>query len=509
MRIICLPDGFEYYTKSAEFHALYARLDAVDVKFNNDGFEYFDYGRWYWKSRFVTYQGVEYTIEKSSDANIVRLTSFRDRQCNLVDGEGKRLQAKPEVLWLLTHQSFDKRKARFFRDNKIVGYICINRGNWILTLADLGTGEIKSREGLQVENEYLLKDVVLLFNGSDYHIYCLNYDLQTLWTYKPDINFADQYVRGPEVYQDLVLVSYGPSRHESVPAPDYNGKQFADEKRSYDSNLYALNLKDGSLCWHVVIPKTIDNMVVLDDRLYISSTNEIHVLNPQTGNTLQVIDTGLSPEVDQYLNPSCLHIQGDKLYFCHQVDACLQVYNLDDLQLLKSINIPAPYTIKDFEYYHEATDKLYFNLKWRFPRLYYHMSPALELDPNDLDSEMELIKGPPVEIELRPSETNPDESEVWITMRNVPLDEAMVYAEMHTEDQAYYHGTHGMFDASHKTENFNGKVHFRYSGSDRPLVEVHEKMKILEERFIDWGRTIAFASTNPAEPATLDAQYQE
>jgi hypothetical protein len=509
MRIINLLDLLDYCIDYDAPETLYARLSAADIALHDKGLKFLDYGRWSWKRRRLIYCNKEYRIGPGIEVDTLLLSSYQKGDCCLVDSDGNRLAVDPIILSLITSTSFNKRKKYLWRENKILGNIYISLRKSFFTLADITTGKISQLEDVRAVNPCLLDECVIYFSGGDNHICCLNHDLKRLWDFRPDVNFSDRYVRGPEVYQDLVLVSYGPSRHESVPAPDYNGKQFADEKRSYDSNLYALNLKDGVLCWHVVIPKTIDNMVVLDDRLYISSTNEIHVLNPQTGNTLQVIDTGLSPEVDQYLNPSCLHIQGDKLYFCHQVDACLQVYNLDDLQLLKSINIPAPYTIKDFEYYHEATDKLYFNLKWRFPRLYYHMSPALELDPNDLDSEMELIKGPPVEIELRPSETNPDESEVWITMRNVPLDEAMVYAEMHTEDQAYYHGTHGMFDALHKTENFNGKVHFRYSGSDRPLVEVHEKMKILEERFIDWGRTIAFASTNPAEPATLDAQYQE
>jgi hypothetical protein len=137
------------------------------------------------------------------------------------------------------------------------------------------------------------------------------------------------------------------------------------------------------------------------------------------------------------------------------------------------------------------------------------MSPILELDPNDLDSEIEIFRGPPVEVELITSEDNKDEREIWVTIRDVPLDEAMVYAEMHTEDQAYYHGTHGILGVFHKTDDFNGKVHFRYSGSDRPAKEVNEKLRILEKRFADWGRTIAFASTDPGKNATLEAQYLE
>jgi hypothetical protein len=250
-------------------------------------------------------------------------------------------------------------------------------------------------------------------------------------------------------------------------------------------------------------------MIIKGENLYISSTNEIHVINPLTGKTQKIVETGLSEFVDQSLDPSSLYIQGDKLYFCHQVDACLLVYDLYEMRLIKRINIPEPYTIKDFEYHHEATGKLYFNLAARFPRLYYHTSPILELDPNDLDSGMELMTGPPVDIEMRASESNSNEREIWITIRDIPLDEAMVYAEMYTEDQAFYHGVNGQYQAMHKTDEFNGKVHFRYSGGDRPIEEIEQKLRILEKRFADWGRTIAFASTDPNQNATLEALYLE
>jgi outer membrane protein assembly factor BamB len=509
MKILCAPGGFDFYVKPEDPSMLYARLCGADVKFKNKNIEFFDYGRWYWRSRRVVYKGIEYRIEREDEADVAVLSSFRDGHCYLVDNDGNRLVLKPELIYLITHTAFSKRKLYQWQFSKIAGKIFLTRRKSIFALVNIESQDVQTLEGVRLSNEYLLDNYILFFNRKTYHLTALKHDLQELWSFRPDVNFSNQNVRGPEVYSDLVIFSYGPSRSESFPGYVYNGEQFADQYRSLDSNLYALYLKDGSICWHEAIPKTIDNMVLQDDRLYISSTNEIHVLDPKTGKTEQVVDTGLSKYVDQRSDSSSLHIQGDKLYFCHQVDACLLVYNLNDLQSIKRIEIPPPYTIKDFEYYHEASDKLYFNLGPRFPREYYHTSPILELDPNDLNSEIEIFGGPPVEVNLIPSEDNKDEREIWVTIRDVPLDEAMVYAEMHTEDQAYYHGTHGMLGVFNKTDDFNGKVHFRYSGSDQSAEEVNEKLQILEERFSDWGRTIAYASTDPGKNATLEAKYIE
>jgi ribosomal protein S16 len=180
------------------------------------------------------------------------------------------------------------------------------------------------------------------------------------------------------------------------------------------------------------------------------------------------------------------------------------------MSLIKRIDIPHPYTIREFSYYHEATGKYYFELKTNIKRVYYHMSPILELDIEDLDGEFEWYKGPPVNITLKSAQGNQNHQEVWITMRDVSLDEAMVYGEMHTQDQAYYHGYQGpSFVSVHMTENFNGKVHFRYSGSDRPADEVREKLQLMEERFTKWAVNEAYACTDKSENVTLDAQYLE
>jgi hypothetical protein len=128
-----------------------------------------------------------------------------------------------------------------------------------------------------------------------------------------------------------------------------------------------------------------------------------------------------------------------------------------------------------------------------------------------LDGEIEWYNGPPVDIALKPAQDNPAHQEIWVSIHDVPLDEAMVYGEMHTtQDQAYYHGYQGpIYISLHQTENFNGRVHFRYSGSDRPIEEVQEKLKIMEERFVKWADIDAFSYTDHSQNVTLDAQYVE
>jgi hypothetical protein len=94
-------------------------------------------------------------------------------------------------------------------------------------------------------------------------------------------------------------------------------------------------------------------------------------------------------------------------------------------------------------------------------------------------------------------------------LRDLPLDEAMVFAEMHAENQAYYHGVQAPgFSTVHKTADFNGKVHVRYSGSNQAAEAVRKKMDILEAHFAEWASNNAFSSTDPSEEATLEAVYE-
>jgi outer membrane protein assembly factor BamB len=509
MRVICLPNILDVFESNDQLSTLYVRLTSADVKLEKDRFCFLDYGRWSWARRRILVENKEYRLTRDGDADVLLLSSYIEGHCCLVDSDGIKLSYRPEIISLIVNVFFSKNKSDLVRESKVIGRIYKSKRESVFCLADLQTGKIKFLDNTRVGNPYLLEDCIFYFNNEDWKFYCVDYDLNALWSYKPEVNFSKSNIRGPVIYDGHVIISVGSSRSVKFPGDVYEGKRLADQNQSFDSNLYAFNISSGEQLWHITIPKTIDNMILLRDRLYISSTNDIHIIDTKTGKTENIINSGLSELVDQSIDPSSLHIQGDMLYFSHQVDACLLVYDLTSLKLIKRIDIPSPYTIKDFEFHHESSGKLYFNLGPRFPREYYHMSPILELDPKDLNAEIEIFRGPPVDVKLKSSEEDIDEKEIWITIHDVPLEEAMVYAEMHTQDQAYYHGTHGMFAELHKTEEFNGKVHFRYRGSDRPAEEVNKKLKILEKNFVTWGKTIAFASTNPANCATLEAKYLE
>lgn len=510
MRLIQMPNGLTSFLTYSDNSALCVSQLQADLCLHGDKIYISRYGDSLLERRRFEYKGMTYHFV-GSNVEKINYLDLKNSDLLVMDDKGTPIELKPEVLRLLIYCQSIKNKDRVIKDSKIIGKILDYEQEGVIAsvfaIADINSQEIRVIPSRGITNELLYENGILFFDRTKRYLKCLDFALQEKWKYKPDQKILPTYVTGPEVYVDLVIHSFGPARLESTPGDIYNGVQFSDNRLHYDTQLYALNISDGSVRWHVTIPKTIDNMVIVENKLYLSSTNEIHIIDPNSGKTEQVIETDLSDDYDHSYEASSLHIQDNKLYFCHPADACILVYSLDDLALLKRIDIPAPHTIREFEYFHKETGKLYFNLKSRFPSLYYHQNPVLELDPTDLESDLEFISGPEVEIELLPSEENKKEKEIWISIRDVPLDEALAYAEMHTENQAFYHGTHTVFETLHKTDDFNGKVHFRYSGSDRPKDEVENKLRILEKRFEAWAESNAFASTDLSKNVTLDTQY--
>jgi hypothetical protein len=116
-----------------------------------------------------------------------------------------------------------------------------------------------------------------------------------------------------------------------------------------------------------------------------------------------------------------------------------------------------------------------------------------------------------VNTELRPSVADPDEVEIWIGIKDVPLDEAMVYAEYHAGNLAYLHGYQEQKgDDYHETENFNGKVHLDYRGGEQANDVTQQKLEALTRRFDQSARdNYCRASTAPLRYASLDAVYVE
>jgi len=250
-----------------------------------------------------------------------------------------------------------------------------------------------------------------------------------------------------------------------------------------------------------------------ENRLFVATSNKIEVLNPESGETLKVIDTGLSTGFTRGAGAevASLHIDGPYLYFCYRNDPVLMVYELASLELRQRIELPDHWCAERFQFKDESTGKLYFNLVLGANGAPdYHRNAVLELHPDELGSSAEMESSPEIHINLKPSPEEPGKEEVWVEIRCSSLDDALRFGELHTQNQAYIQGHTLVGYHCEPNPKFNGVVHFRYSGSEQPADEVRKKLKIMEQRFAKWNEGAAvYAGDRSKRLCRLDAQYVE
>ncbi len=438
--------------------------------------------------RSVHYGGRTYAVELAPDSDL-DLDSLRDGRCRLRDEDGNGPNLSLELLDLLLAAVTSPRPERRLQVPFVIGNVFglprPLRSATFLGRLDTGAYIHSPAVRLGLFAACIAGERIFGFDERSARLLCLDLDLTELWGFAPDYRVAANLVRGPELYGDGVILSFGPSRETKSPGPVRHGRQFADLGFYWDAVLACFAQSDGALRWQRRVAKSIDQLELRDDRLYVVCDNEILVLDPASGETLACVDTGLGAISDRFQVASSLRIEGQRLYFCHPGDGVLLVYRLADLALLRRVDIPAPYSIERFGAVHPATGRLYFHLRWReAPLEYFHMWPLLELDPEDLESELTLNAGPPARIELRPAPDEPGLEEVWIDLGEVGLDEALLYGEMHAEDQAYYHGQlPSQFVTARLTPSFNGRVHLRMRCTDASVERLHERLATLAQRF--------------------------
>lgn len=470
-----------------------------------------DYGIWLWNRRSVRYQGETYRVDCEADV-VPSVAAFADGRCRLVDKVGNSPDLGPELQLLLVDSLDPKRRDLITHADKVWGCLFdMESFEMKDALGDFATGTFKSTDEIRTAaKSILLEDKIVGYDSKETQLICLDHDLNTQWRFKPERSFETRYVTPLLVFRDLVIQNFGPDKAWKTPGALLKGQKTQDVLHYGEGLLFAVELQSGKARWQCVIPNAIDSMMINGSQLLVCSVNELHILDAATGETQQVVSTGLSDDYDRYLNESFVHVKDGCVFFAHPADACILVYSLAELELIRRIDIPAPYTVKELLKQADIERKVIYELTSRSALERCHMSPLLEIDLDDLNSEIETLNGPPVNVELRPAADNPEHVEIWVFMRDFPLDEAMLFAEMHLQNQAYYHGRQGAHLASvHITDNFNGKVHFEYSGSDRPAAEVEAKLSMLRARFAKWASEEAFASIDPVpkDDCSLEAVY--
>lgn len=514
MRIIKLPDISTILPRKNYPDGYVIETFPALVTVTESGKFVSDYGNWFWNRRSYGFDGKNYQLE-CDEGVAPSFDTLGNGSCNLKDGDGNAPDLSVEMQSLLEETLNNRRlRGENAREPNPLEYgMLFDSSSFEFQdiLGDFDNGSFKSSSDFSMfASALVLDDRIVGFDSNNRELLAVDLELNPLWRFKPDIFVIYELVSKPIIFGELVIQHFGPAKVTQSPAPAVDGVQYADKKHYHDATLYALDIKDGSQQWELDFENSIEDLVLSEDKLYVCSLNELYVIDPVSGDILEMITVDLPIDYNQSLHKNFLYVLGDWLFWGYQANASLLVYSLSTLKLERHIALPEPYTIKVPMHQPVTREMAFFALKSLGAKAYYHMSPLLVVDTNHLDADMEMDDGPEIDVQLKPSADDPKHVEIWIAMHDVPLDEAMLYAELHAQNQAYYHGRQGAsFESVHITDNFNGKVHFQYSGSDRPKAEVEEKLALLRARFAKWASEEAFAAIDkvPKQEASLTTEY--
>ncbi len=437
--------------------------------------------------------------------------SFSDAQDGniyVTDEVGKRLDLAAEIAYLLACALPDKLLNPYVIGN--IRPYKDPRSN-SLFLANIKDNEFVYRKDYFLHSAVLEKDGIYGFHHLSNSLKKLDYQLNDVWTFTPVSDSGTTKWIIP--YKDKIIYYPGEAKGGIVdkkPIPDYEHINYTHVVRE-NGTLYGLDRDTGDIVWQRLFAIALNDVVLHEDKLYAVGEYDCYRLSVDTGeiecqqqmaynaggklyNLLTVIDNKLWVIIEH-------------AYFQTH---CLLILNLDTLALEHKIDIPAPYAPDKFLHYDEAKRQVFYRFKHRYDAFYQeHLSPLLVIDLDDLDTATTFEDKPDMDIGFKPAADNKDLEELWVHIKDTPLHKALRFGIIETQNQTSLHAVvHNRQVRPRKT--FNGRVHFRYSGSDRPKAEVEEQLKVIESSFNEWAQSMDVeAGTGSGEPVSIDVAYIE
>lgn len=351
-------------------------------------------------------------------------------------------------------------------------------------------------------SDTLINGFVYGFDVNNKNVFKFDINLKAVWVYEP--SFDCLRAKTPILIDNRVVIFIGPK---------LESRQLIKGRGQYTCSggvLVGLNDADGSLAWERDMPNAVDNYQLVDDILYVASLNEILLINPDDGELINTIDTETSVPFDRNLGPS-VYVDSSFIYYSHYDDAVILIYDVNTLALLRRIELPGGYYARGHNFHDEVSGKQYFTLANRTQ--YVAQGPVLEIDPQNLDEELEFEQEPDTDIQLKTSPENPDEKELVIKLTSESLDDALRFGEIYTRDEAQrysYNYTDMTFQDRPFTpeKNFNGVIRFIYSGCCKDSDTVNAHLRVMEKRFEKWNESEGFFScVDKHKPTRLVAEY--
>lgn len=460
--------------------------------------QHYNLGRVY--RRHVKYNEKNYEV-RSSKIFLRSIFPFRDGTVQVFnyDGNQQNLDLEPEKLYVMVNDvdSYSiSNHVSVIRDYP-------SRRKKSLAVYDSELDTFNSKEiGLFIWS--FIEESFYGFDLGKRVFQKINKKLETVWSLL-DTQFG-LFASEPKKYLNTVIVFIGPENEERNLIEGYA------KYNCSGGNLYGLSDADGSIIWQIRMPNSMDSYELVGDTLYVVSLNEIFLINPTTGEIKHALDTETSIPFNRDLKPT-ITIDDKLIYYTHYDDAVILVYDVNSLELVRRIEMPEGYYPKEHNFHDKHTGRQYFTIHNKTQ--YVAQWPVLEIDPQNLDEEVEFEQEPDIEIKLQASPDNIDERELVIRLTSESLDDALRFGEIYTRDEAqrYSYNYVGMTfqDRPFMPEkSFNGVIRFIYSGCDQSAEIVNEHLRVMEKRFSKWNEKEGFfACTDKKKPTCLIAEYAE
>jgi len=427
---------------------------------------------------------------------------------SLVDAAGQKLEVPPEIAYLAAVAM-----PRSKLGSLVVGGIRRYKGNRgeSLFLADIGTKKFIYRENISLSHIILQADGIYGYSFDNQNYVKLDHELNDVWAFDPNPRCRQPKPAIP--YKDSVVFYAGSGGVEALGEVEVPGEE--DLVYNYgvlrDGELYCLDRDTGEKRWERVFPNALNDMVLHEDKIYCVADKELFRLSFESGEieAQELMEFSAGGETLLY---KVLTIVDNKLwitinYWLHKT-YCLLVVNPETLAIEHKIDMPEPYVPDRFLFYDERNRQVFYRLRQHYGARYMeHRQHLLVLHLDDLKKPITFEEKPDIAIEFKPAADNKDLEELWIRIKDTPLYKALRFGIIETQSQTSLHASVPT-RRTNRRETFNGRVHFRYSGSDRPKEEVEEQLQIIESSFNDWARRLnVTAGTGSGEPVSIDVVY--
>lgn len=432
-----------------------------------------------------------------------RLNSDDEHEYYL-DVDGNVLNLKSQILdSVSTHDSVE-----------LPGIIYGSGGNWRSN--KITSCNIKENSFIEKPIDFLVKQtyifgLLVCVSNREKKLFCLNQDLNMLWSHDLEMVYGESAgnstVNTPVAYGVGFILNLGADKMEYGSFSDV-GHEYGKAKEVQldiylSSNLRYYHVETGELIWQQSIEGEIQQYRIVGDIIYLCTHHLLMKISADTGEILHSIDTGLTTLFHRHHFGNSLYVVGDLLFYGHSCDKKFLLFSSDDLSLIRDVPMPKPWRISAFNqpYYHEHTNKLYFQVS-KHDKDCWVSNSIMEIDPANITEGVIVEPAPEFTCELIDSTNNHAEKELLITNQSEIFVDMLRFAEVLLRDKTFEHGLSIM--GSHEyTKEFNGNVHFHYLGSNSEQADVKDMLDMLEQRFNHWATTYSIFAADQSTVCRL------